>query len=101
MPNFCIIIEHKLLKGIKMDGEQIGEVTRFFDRISVAAIRLNNGRLKKGDIINIKGNVTDLNVKLESIQIDRAEVDEVKEGDEFGVKVPGTVMAGDIVYKKG
>ena len=36
---------------------------------------------------------------VESIQIDRADVQEAKAGDSIGIKVPDRVRDGDLVYK--
>ena len=55
--------------------------------------------LKKGDKIRIKGNTTDLEEDVASMQIDRADIDEAKEGDEVGIKVSEKVREGDEVFK--
>ena len=36
---------------------------------------------------------------VESIQIDRADVQEAKAGDSIGIKVPDRVRDGDLVYR--
>jgi len=57
------------------------------------------GKLKTGDKIHIKGHTTDLEMVIASMQIDNQDVDEAKQGDSVGVKVPDRVRAGDTVYK--
>jgi len=82
-----------------MADTKVGIVTHFFDKISVAIIKLNSGGLKAGDTIKIAGRGSELVQKLKSMQIEHENVDKVKKGDEFGVKVDQKVKEGDIVYK--
>jgi translation elongation factor EF-1alpha len=81
-----------------MSEETIGEVSDFFARPVVAAIELT-GVLKKGDRIRIKGHTTDLELDVDSMQINNVPVEEAKAGDSVGVKVPERVRKGDTVYK--
>ena len=64
----------------------------------MAAIELT-AALKVGDKIRIKGHTTDLELSVDSMQIDNEPVDEAKAGDSIGVKVPERVRDGDTVYK--
>ena len=75
-----------------------GHVSDFFARPVVAGITLA-GSLKVGDKIHIKGHTTDLEMLVDSMQIDNANVAEGKAGDAVGVKVTDRVRAGDKVYK--
>jgi len=77
---------------------EIGHVSDFFARPVVAGITLA-GSLKVGDKIHIKGHTTDLEMLVDSMQIDNANVAEGKAGDAIGVKVTDRVRAGDKVYK--
>ncbi len=81
-----------------MSEEMIGEVSDFFARPVVAAIKLT-GVLQTGDRIRIKGHTTDLELDVDSMQIDNVPVEEAKAGDSVGVKVPERVRKGDAVYK--
>lgn len=81
-----------------MAEEKIGEIVDFFARPVVAAIQLTDG-LNVGDRLHIKGHSTDLEVTVESMQVDNAQVSEAKAGDGVGVKVPDRVRRGDAVYK--
>lgn len=76
----------------------IGQVTDFFARPVVAGVELS-GTLKIGDKIHIKGATTDMELAVESLQIDRVDITEGKLGDLVGIKVPERVRRGDIVYK--
>jgi len=77
---------------------KVGEVTHFFDKIGVAIIKLEK-MLKKGDTIKIKGNTTDLEQTVDSMQVDHADIEEASPGDEIGIKVSDKVREGDEVYK--
>jgi len=81
-----------------MAEEIIGKVSDFFARPVVAGIELTAG-LKVGDKIHIKGHTTDLEMTVESMQIDNAQAAEAGAGDSIGVKVSDRVRSGDTVYK--
>jgi len=81
-----------------MAEEKIGTVSDFFARPVVAAIELTAG-LKMGDKIRIKGHTTDLELTVDSMQINNAAVEEAKAGDSVGVKVSERVRKTDTVYK--
>ena len=78
---------------------EIGEVMTYYANIGVAAIELT-GSVKVGDIIIFRGFTTDLEHKVDGIQIEHNSVQEAKAGDQIGVKVPGKVRKNDRVYKK-
>ena len=76
----------------------IGKVNDFFARPVVAGIELT-ANVKVGDNIHIKGHTTDLELTVDSMQINNANVDQAKAGDNIGIKVSERVRRGDIVYK--
>jgi selenocysteine-specific translation elongation factor len=81
-----------------MPETEIGKVSDFFARPVVAGIDLSGG-LKVGDRIHIKGHTTDVEMTVDSMQINNVGVTSAKNGDSVGIKVPDRVRAGDIVYK--
>ena len=81
-----------------MPEVEIGRVSDFFAHPVVAGIELT-GKLKLGDTIHIKGHTTDLEMTVDSLQIDRVDVTDAKAGDAIGIKVPERVRRGDHVYK--
>ena len=81
-----------------MPEEIIGTVSDFFARPVVAAIELT-AALKVGDKIHIKGHTTDLELNVDSMQINNVDVKEAKAGDSIGVKVSERVRKKDTVYK--
>jgi translation initiation factor IF-2 len=80
-----------------MPEKEIGKVMDFFAHPVVAGIDLT-GTLKVGDRIHIKGHTTDLETTVDSMQINNANVQEAKQGDSVGIKVPERVRNGDTVY---
>ena len=81
-----------------MPEEVIGEVTDFFSRPVVAGIELT-ATWKLGDKIHIKGYTTDLELIVDSMQINNVNAEQAKAGDAVGVKVSERVRRGDTVYK--
>ncbi len=81
-----------------MSEQKIGEITHYFDNIGVAIIKLS-APLKKGESVKIKGQTTDFEEQIASMQVEHADIEEAKEGDEVGVKVSQKVREGDDVLK--
>jgi len=81
-----------------MPEEAIGKVSDFFARPVVAGIELI-GTLKLDDKIHIKGHTTDMELIVDSMQINNVDVKEAKAGDAIGIKVSERVRRGDTVYK--
>jgi len=77
---------------------EIGRVNDYFAHINVAGIDLT-APLKVGDRIRIKGHTTDMELIIESLQIEHESVEEAKAGDKIGVKVRDRVRGGDHVYR--
>jgi len=74
-------------KPVKEKKEkQLGVVSNYFDKIGVAAIKLD-APLKIGDKVRFKGGETDFEQVVESMQVHNAVVEKAKKGDEIGVKV--------------
>jgi len=78
---------------------EIGRITHFFSKISVAVIELT-APLNVGDTIVIKGPTTDLEQVVESMQIEHKNVQRAEAGQSIGLKVNDRVREKDIVYKK-
>ena len=78
---------------------EIGTVMTFYANVEVAAIELTDS-VKVGDTIIFRGFTTDLELKVDSMQIEHESVQEAKAGDQIGVKIPGKVRKNDRVYKK-
>ncbi len=81
-----------------MPEVEIGKVSDFFARPVVAGIQLT-APLKAGDTIHIVGHTTDMEMTVESMQIDNKSVAEAKAGTAVGIKVKDRVRPGDTVFK--
>jgi len=81
-----------------MPEEVVGNVSDFFARPVVAGIEMT-GTLRVGDKIHIKGHTTDMELVVNSMQVDNANVTEAKAGDSVGIKVDDRVRRGDLIYK--
>jgi hypothetical protein len=77
---------------------EIGHVTHYFSKINVAVLSIKD-ELKVGDTIHILGHTTDFTQKVTSMQIEHENVDSVKPGDDFAMKVIEPVREHDVVYK--
>jgi putative protease len=82
-----------------MEEIKVGVIERYFKKIGVAAIRLTDSALRKGDTIHIKGHTTDIKQNIDSMQIEHQSVESADIGDSIGIKVIDSVREGDIVYK--
>ncbi|MEK7281772.1 MAG: translation elongation factor-like protein [Chloroflexota bacterium] len=78
--------------------EEVGTISDFFSHPVVAGIKLQ-GTLKVGDKIHIKGHTTEMELVIESMEIDNVKVPQAKSGDSIGLKVPNRVRRGDQVFK--
>lgn len=86
-----------MVKG-PVEKEEIGKITHYFSDIDVGVIELS-GELKVGDEISIEGATTDIQQKVNSMEIDHEDVSEAGAGDAVGLKVKDRVREGDDVYK--
>jgi len=82
-----------------MERKEIGFVSNYFSRISVAAVEITDGTLSLGDTVHFLGGATDCESTVGSMQIEHKYVTEVKKGDSVGIRVFEKVRQGDKVYK--
>ncbi len=78
---------------------EVGRVTHFFPKISVAVIELT-APLAVGDTIAIKGPTTDFEQTVDSMQIEHKNIQRAEAGQSIGLKVVQRVREKDKVYKK-
>lgn len=78
---------------------EIGKITHFFSKISVAVIELK-APLSAGDTILVKGPNTDFEQVVDSMQIEHNDVQRAEAGQSIGLKVAQRVRETDTVYKK-
>ena len=78
---------------------EIGHVTHFFSKISVAVVELTLP-LSVGDRILVKGPSTDFEQTVESMQIEGKSIPRAEGGQNIGLKVVQPAREKDVVYKK-
>jgi selenocysteine-specific translation elongation factor len=81
-----------------MTEKEVGKVSDFFAHVVVAGVTLS-GALRVGDRIHILGHTTDVEMTVDSMQIDNKDVPEAHNGQSIGIRVPERVRPGDVVYK--
>jgi len=79
--------------------EKIGKVFKYFKKPSVAAIKIDKGKLSIGNKVRFKGENTDFEQEITSMEIEGDEVEEVGPGDDVGIKVKERVRPNDEVIK--
>jgi len=82
----------------KSKDKLLGKVDHYFDKISVAAMKLGDS-LKVGDTVRIEGGSVAFSQPIASMQIEHEQVNSAKKGDEVGFKVKQKVREGYRVFK--
>lgn len=77
---------------------EVGRVTHFYPKISVAIVELK-APLSIGDKILIKGATTNFEQTVESMQIEHKNIESAEAGQIIGLKVKDRVRENDKVYK--
>jgi hypothetical protein len=78
---------------------QIGQITHFFSKISVAVVELT-APLAVGERILVKGPSTDFEQVVESMQIEHQNIPKAEAGQSIGLKMSEHARERDAVYKK-
>jgi len=86
------------VKILSEELQEVGRVSHFFTKISVAVIELT-ATVSVGDRILIKGPTTNLEQTIDSMEIEHEKVQRAKAGESIGLKVKDRVRETDIVYK--
>lgn len=81
-----------------MANVKVGKVSHYFDKISVAVIRVAKP-LKVGDNIKISGHGNEFTQSVDSIQVEHKEIKTAKKGLSIGMKVIQAVRENDEVYR--
>ncbi len=82
-----------------MTETKIGTVTHYYNHLHVAGVAITDGELHNGDTIHVKGNTSDFEQKVESMEIDNEAVEVAKPGDLIGLTVIEYVRVHDTVHK--
>jgi translation elongation factor EF-1alpha len=81
-----------------MAEQEIGRVTNYFSRISVAVVQLT-APLQLGDTVRIRGGTRDFEQEVESMQVEHQPIESAESGQEIALKVAQKVRTDDVVYK--
>jgi hypothetical protein len=94
---------YSILRGLNCLSEenivQVGRITHFFSKISVAVVELT-APLSMGERILVKGPSTDFEQVVESMQIEHKNIPRAEAGQSIGLKTAEHAREKDIVYKK-
>ena len=77
---------------------EVGRVTHFYPKISVAIVELK-APLNIGDRILIRGATTNFEQTVESMQIEHKNIEKAEAGQIIGLKVKERVRDNDKVYR--
>lgn len=78
--------------------EAVGVVTHFYSHLNVIVVQVNQGRLRTGDQVRIKGHTSDFSQQVGSLEHEHQHVDEAEPGQSVGMKVEQPARVHDIVY---
>ena len=78
---------------------RLGSVIRFFDKTSIAAVKLDFGDLSVGDTVHIKGAETDFTQKIDAMEFDHKPVQKATRGQFTGIKLIAHAKPFDLIYK--
>ena len=81
-----------------MSGVRIGQVTHFYNHLSVAVLALTE-TIRVGDIVHILGHSTDFQQEVTSLQVEHQPVSEAGPGQEAALKVKQRAHPHDAVFK--
>lgn len=78
----------------------LGKITNYFTKLNVAEIKIENGDLKKGDIILITGPTTGvIEYTVDEIRVDLKVAENALKGELCSIKTPDFLRRSDKVYK--
>jgi translation elongation factor EF-Tu-like GTPase len=86
------------VKILSEELQEVGRVSHFFTKISVAVIELT-ATVSVGDRILIKGPTTNLEQTVDSMEIEHEKVQKAGAGQSIGLKAKDRVRETDVVYK--
>lgn len=79
--------------------ERIGRVVDYNNDVDAARIKLEEGRLEVGDAIHIMGSETEVEERVDALQLPHGPADAADVGDEAGIRMPQPVEEGANVFR--
>lgn len=89
----------RAVKGVRIlaDKDLVGKVIHYYDKIGVAVVKLSKA-LKVGDKIKVVHGETSFEQTIESMQLEHAQIEAGKKGQEVAVKIDKEAKSGSAVY---
>ena len=78
----------------------VGKITHFFSKIMLCVVELDQGPLRVGDRIKIKGKNTFFTQTVKSLQVESLDVRLARKGQLVGVVIRQPVRLGDAVFRQ-
>jgi len=75
-----------------------GKVLNYYRALNVASVEITDS-LRTGDMIHIKGQTTNFDQMVESMQLQHRSVTEAVRGQIIGLKVIDFVRKNDVIYR--
>lgn len=75
-----------------------GKITNYLDKIGVGVLEISEGSVKQGDQLYIGEEGEGFEQTADSMQVDHETVNEVKKGQDCGIKLNEPVKKGTKVY---
>jgi hypothetical protein len=76
----------------------VGVVTHYYGHLGVAVVQINQGSLRTGATIRVKGHTTDFTQQIASMEQEHHHVEEALPGDSVGIKIVDHARQHDIVF---
>lgn len=78
--------------------KEVGKITHWYDKLSVAVIKLS-GSLKVGDKVKVKKGEEEFEETVSSIQLDHKDIATAKRDEEVAVKLSQKAKEGAVVFR--
>jgi len=82
----------------KQKEKELGKVIHWYDKISVAVIKLS-ATLKAGEHVKIRRGAEEFEETISSMQLDHKDVSSGKKGEEVAVKLSRTAKDGAVILE--
>lgn len=81
-----------------MADQEIGKVVHYYDKAMVAVVKLKE-KIRQGDEIKVVKGDNEIELKVESMQLNHEPITEGKAGEEVAIKLPSATKEGAAVYQ--
>ncbi len=77
----------------------VGDITHYFQKISVVVVKVVEHPILIGDVIHIRGHSVDFTQKIQSLQVESKDVRFARKGELVGLQVIAPAKPGDKIFK--